>query len=171
MVQFQTINPFIFGAITSNHDYIMYKPMDSPEMKEFNDFIINVKTHDLDQLKVQLNKTLDGMFKAGATKTADILIPRDQKLNRFIQFVKIQSNISADARINFRYNITMFSKEQDFLLNQRMLDRSSLMKKMYLKVIEETVCDTIIYIPMIDGINLTARQVTKYEKPNYSIPV
>lgn len=41
---------------------------------------------------------------------------------------------------------------------------------MYKKLIEPVKCDRIIFIPMIDGLNLTAAQIKKYEKLDYKIP-
>jgi len=41
---------------------------------------------------------------------------------------------------------------------------------MYLKVIEKIECDKLIFIPMIDGINLTPEQVKRYEDQDYVIP-
>lgn len=82
VIQFQTINTFIFGAIVSDPDQITYKPPDSPEMKEFNDFIQVVKTDNLDELKTGLEAMLNTMFKTGAQKTADMLIPANQRFNR-----------------------------------------------------------------------------------------
>ena len=60
----------------------MYKPSDSPELKEMANFIIPIKTDNLDQMKQQLTKSFTGMMKAGAQKTADIMIPQNQKFNR-----------------------------------------------------------------------------------------
>lgn len=48
--------------------------------------------------------------------------------------------------------------------------RSPFLKRMYSNVIEPIHCDELIYLPMIDGINLTAAQVRKYEDPDYRIP-
>ena len=37
-------------------------------------------------------------------------------------------------------------------------------------MIEPIVCDEVIFIPMIDGINITPDQVVEYENQNYKIP-
>ena len=50
----------------------------------------------------------------------------------------------------------MFAKEYDFLRYLRMSIRSPFLKQMYSKLIENIDCDELIFIPMIDGINLTA---------------
>lgn len=51
------------------------------------------------------------MIKAGAAKTADIMIPQNQKLMRFKKLVEIHSTVSTQASENLNYNMTMFSKE------------------------------------------------------------
>ena len=66
IIQFQTIHVFIFGAITSDEEYLMYKPENSVENKEIYNFIIPVKTDNLELLKQQLTKSFTGMMKAGA---------------------------------------------------------------------------------------------------------
>lgn len=44
------------------------------------------------------------------------------------------------------------------------------MKTMYTKCLEDIACNQIIFVPMIDGINLSEKQVMKYEDPYYQIP-
>ena len=66
---------FIFGAITSDPNYIIYKPQDSPEFIELDNFIQKVEVDDLQEMKDQLRKSFKSMMKAGAAKTADIMIP------------------------------------------------------------------------------------------------
>ena len=66
--------------------------------------------------------------------------------------------------------MTMFTKEQDFLRYLRMSLRSDLIKSVYSELIEKIETDQIIFIPMIDGINLEAKQIIKYENPDYIIP-
>ena len=66
--------------------------------------------------------------------------------------------------------MTMFSKEQDFLRYLRMSARSPFLRNMYQKMIETIDCDEVIFIPMIDGINLTPSKVTSFENPDYIIP-
>ena len=85
--------------------------------------------------------------------------------------MEIYSTVSKVANENLNYNIAMYSKEQDFLRYLRMHGRSPFIKRMYAKVIEPIACDEIIFIPLFDGLNLTAAQVTKYENPDYEIPV
>ena len=65
----------MFGAVTSDQDYLMYKPMDSPEWIELKKFIKVVKCDDKPGLELLLRKSMKGMMKAGAAKTADIMIP------------------------------------------------------------------------------------------------
>lgn len=48
--------------------------------------------------------------------------------------------------------------------------RSPFLQNMYKKLIEPVKCDRIIFIPMIDGLNLTATQIKKYENLNYCLP-
>jgi hypothetical protein len=48
--------------------------------------------------------------------------------------------------------------------------RSDLIKSVYSELIEKIETDQIIFIPMIDGINLEAKQIVKYENPDYIIP-
>jgi len=55
----------------------MYKPTDCAEWKEINDFIQVVPSENLKELEDHLRKSFKGMMKAGAAKTADIMIPRD----------------------------------------------------------------------------------------------
>ena len=40
----------MFGAITSDPDYLMYKPLDSPEQTQVNSFVQRVKTDDKEVL-------------------------------------------------------------------------------------------------------------------------
>lgn len=51
------------------------------------------------------------MIKAGAAKTADIMIPQDEKFQRFKKIVEIYTTVSAQANENLNYNMVMFSKE------------------------------------------------------------
>jgi len=57
----------------------MYKPRDSPEWKEIDSFIKCIETENIQQLEIDLRKSFKGMIKAGAAKTADIMIPQDEK--------------------------------------------------------------------------------------------
>jgi len=41
---------------------------------------------------------------------------------------------------------------------------------MYARLLEKIETDTLIFIPMIDGINITTKQVEKYENPDYVVP-
>ena len=66
--------------------------------------------------------------------------------------------------------MTMFAKEHDFIRYLRMSNRSPFIKTMYSKMIELIDCDQLIFVPTIDGINLTAEQVSRYEDPCYLIP-
>ena len=78
VIQFQTVHAFLFGAITSDSDYIMYKSENDPEFKYvYNELIIRMKTEDRELLNNQLSKSFKSMMKAGAWKTADIMIPQD----------------------------------------------------------------------------------------------
>lgn len=52
--------------------------------------------------------------------------------------------------------MAMFAKEYDFIRYLRMSVRSPFLKRMYSSVIEPIHCDELIYLPMIDGISLTA---------------
>jgi hypothetical protein len=65
----------VYGAITSDLDAIFYRPPESAERKELDEFIIKIEVDDKDALKRQLTKSFKGMMKAGAAKTADIMIP------------------------------------------------------------------------------------------------
>ena len=64
----------------------------------------------------------------------------------------------------------MFAKEYDFIRYLRMSNRSEFLRSLYSKVIQNIACDELIYVPMIDGISLTADQIKKYENPNYILP-
>ena len=48
--------------------------------------------------------------------------------------------------------------------------RSNLLKTLYARVIEGIDCNEVIYLPMIDGINLTGDNIKKYERQDYKIP-
>jgi len=98
------------------------------------------------------------------------MIPRDQTYVRLKNFIDIQTTVSKQASDNLNYNMTMFSKEQDFLRYLRMQARSPFLRNIYEKLIETIDCDQVIFLPMIDGINLTANKVTSYENPNYVVP-
>jgi hypothetical protein len=47
----------MFGALTSDEAYLMYKPEDSEEHKAVNQFIERVSVEDRDKLFKQLNKS------------------------------------------------------------------------------------------------------------------
>ena len=51
------------------------------------------------------------MIKTGAAKTADIMIPKDQRYLRFKKFIEIQTTVSNKALEDLNYNMTMFCKE------------------------------------------------------------
>jgi len=56
----------------------MYKSENDPEFKYvYNELIVRIKTEDRDLLNNQLSKSFKSMMKAGAWKTADIMIPQD----------------------------------------------------------------------------------------------
>jgi len=56
----------------------MYKSENDPEFKYvYNELIVRMKTEDRDLLNNQLSKSFKSMMKAGAWKTADIMIPQD----------------------------------------------------------------------------------------------
>ena len=77
VIQFQTISIFVYGAITSDLESIFYRPPESAERKELDEFIQKIEVDDIDALKRQLTKSFKGMMKAGAAKTADIMIPQE----------------------------------------------------------------------------------------------
>mmetsp|Transcript_31760 Transcript_31760/g.48726 ORF Transcript_31760/g.48726 Transcript_31760/m.48726 type:complete len:112 (-) Transcript_31760:985-1320(-) len=66
--------------------------------------------------------------------------------------------------------MTMFAKEYDFIRYLRMSVRSPFIRNLYSRAIEPIATDELIFIPMIDGLNLTAEQVARYENPNFMIP-
>lgn len=70
-------------------------------------------------------------MKAGAHKTADIMIPRDEKYLRFKNMIDIYTTVSKQALDNLNYNMAMFAKEQDFLRYLRMSLRSPFLQKIY----------------------------------------
>ena len=70
--------------------------------------------------------------------------------------MSIKTTVSTKASENLNYYMTMFSKEYDFLRYLRMQVRSPFLKQIYTQFIEKIECDEVIFIPMIDGINLTA---------------
>jgi hypothetical protein len=51
-----------------------------------------------------------------------------------------------------------------------MSNRSPFLKQIYVSFIEKIECDQVIFIPMIDGVNLTPEKIKKYENPEYKIP-
>lgn len=51
------------------------------------------------------------MIKAGAAKTADIMIPQNEKFLRFKKFFEIYTTVSNKASEDLNYNMTMFCKE------------------------------------------------------------
>ena len=54
----------------------MYKSENDPEFKYvYDELIIRIKTDDREALNNQLSKSFKSMMKAGAWKTADIMIP------------------------------------------------------------------------------------------------
>lgn len=75
------------------------------------------------------------MMKAGAAKTADIMIPQEQKMFRARKFIEIHTTVSVQASQNLNYNMTMFAKEYDFIRYLRMSNRSEFLKSLYSKVI------------------------------------
>lgn len=79
VIQFQSITVFIFGAIISDPDYLMYKAEDSKEFQEYDSFVKDIEVKNLKELQTQLVKSYKGMMKAGAAKTADIMIPKNEK--------------------------------------------------------------------------------------------
>lgn len=81
------------------------------------------------------------MMKAGFQKTNDIMIPRGQTFRRLKNLVKIQTIEAKKASDNLNYNMTMFTKEQDFLRYLRMSLRSDLIKSVYSKLIENIETD------------------------------
>ena len=111
VIQFQTVQVFTFGAVTCDKEYLMYKPEDSPEWQEIEGFIKCIETENVQQLEVDLRKSFKGMIKAGAAKTADIMIPQDEKFQRFKKIFEIYTTVSAQANENLNYNMAMFSKE------------------------------------------------------------
>ena len=55
----------------------MYKPEDSAEFKELHSFVQDIPVEDGKALEKLLVKSYKGMMKAGAAKTADIMIPQN----------------------------------------------------------------------------------------------
>ena len=109
-------------------------------------------------------------MKAGAHKTLDIMIPREQKYLRFKNLVNIYTTVSKQSLDNLNYNMAMFSKEQDFLRYLRMSLRSPFLQSIYAKLLEPIACNQLIFIPMIDNISLTQEQIKMYEDPDYEVP-
>lgn len=97
------------------------------------------------------------MMKAGAGKFADIMIPKNDRITRIKKFIEIQTAVSQEANENLQYNLTMFEKEQDFLRYLRLASRSPMIKTIFSKMIEYIYTDELIYIPIIDGLNLTPK--------------
>jgi hypothetical protein len=110
------------------------------------------------------------MMKAGSGKFTDIQIDKEKKFKRLTKFIKVQSGLSQVADQNLNYNLTMFQKEIDFLRYIRMAQRSPAMQHVFSKMLEYIYTDTLIYIPIIEGLNITAKQAIRYEDPNYEFP-
>ena len=66
---------FIFGAITADEENLAYMPEDCEERRKFEDIIEMVPSEDSEDLRNRLRKFTKSMIKAGAAKTADIMIP------------------------------------------------------------------------------------------------
>lgn len=94
------------------------------------------------------------MAKAGAAKLADILIPQNEKFLRFRRFLEIQFYLDSDAVNALNYGMTMFTREADFIRYLRMASNSYFMTNLYEKIIVKCRCNEVIYLPMIDGINI-----------------
>lgn len=80
---------FIFGAITADEDNLAYMPEDCKERRDFEQLLVRVPSEDSEDLRNRLRKFTKSMIKAGAAKTADIMIPQDHKFARFRKFVEI----------------------------------------------------------------------------------
>ena len=63
--------------------------------------------------------------------------------------------MSKDAIETLNFNMTMFSREQDFLRYMRMNTRSDMIQQVYDMTLERVACNEVIYLPMIDGLSLT----------------
>lgn len=61
----------------------MYRPLDDPDFEKVQNFIVKVDPRNKKELFGHLSKSFKGMMKAGAYKTADVMIPKDHKLERF----------------------------------------------------------------------------------------
>lgn len=72
--------------------------------------------------------------------------------------------MSKDAIETLNFNMTMFSREQDFLRYMRMNTRSDMIQQVYDMTLERVACNEVIYLPMIDGLSLTLEQITRYEQ-------
>ena len=66
---------FIFGAITADEENLAYMPEDCEERRNFEEVLTRVSADDSDDLRNRLRKFTKSMIKAGAAKTADIMIP------------------------------------------------------------------------------------------------
>ena len=62
----------------------MYKSENDPEFKfVYEELIVRMKTDDRETLNNQLSKSFKYLMKAGAWKTADIMIPQENTFQRF----------------------------------------------------------------------------------------
>ena len=80
---------FIFGAITADEQNLAYMPEDCEERKKFEELLVRMPPDDPEDLRNRIRKFTKSMIKTGAAKTADIMIPSDQKFSRFRKFVEI----------------------------------------------------------------------------------
>jgi hypothetical protein len=51
-----------------------------------------------------------------------------------------------------------------------MAQSSPIIQHVFSKMLEYIYTDTLIYIPIIEGLNITTKQVIKYEDPNFDFP-
>ena len=75
VIQFQTIQVFLFSSIISDIDQMIYKSADCKEWEELDEFIQNMEVDDKEDLEDKLRKSFKTMIKTGAAKIADIKIP------------------------------------------------------------------------------------------------
>ena len=146
---------FVYGSVISDPKDIIYKPDQSEDVLEMDKFIEKIRVDNPKQLEAQLRKSFKGMMKAGAQKTSDTLIPKEHTFRRFKNFVNIQTSVTKEASENLNYYMTTFQREKNLLRYLRMSNNSDFLKKLYGKVIENIECDQVIFLPMIDNINLT----------------
>lgn len=73
-------------------------------------------------------------------------------------FIGQSENDTEKLMDELTFNFTMFDKEQDILSYLRLMD-SSFMKSMYKFGIPNIEFNQVMYLPMIEGINLTESQV------------